>query len=235
MTDVEMLRAVILKDPCDNAQRLVYADALEDDGQTAYAEFVRLSLEVADESAEPCLDPEMTELDGLGRIHNVYTRKAPCQKCVRCRKRQRIHQLIHQLIKENYFPFKDYGRCRFQEEPPNLSLGSPLPSQPTFYLWRGFVESIRCKSSYWFATSKLLLALEPIRVVQLVDLPPYSLHIATPSFDRLLTLAGRIGGEYVTLGSRPIRENVNWVNKSSLKPIKTLLEAHWSGITFRFS
>jgi uncharacterized protein (TIGR02996 family) len=41
------LHAAILQNPDDDALRLVYADALEDDGDTARAEFIRVQVEIA--------------------------------------------------------------------------------------------------------------------------------------------------------------------------------------------
>ncbi len=57
--------------PRDDAPRLIYADWLQDDGQPAYAEFIRLQIEAerarADKTAAPRLSPREDELLGLHR------------------------------------------------------------------------------------------------------------------------------------------------------------------------
>src|SRR5439155_17246775 len=47
MTDLEALRRAILDHPDDDTARLVYADALEDVGESARAAFVRSQVELA--------------------------------------------------------------------------------------------------------------------------------------------------------------------------------------------
>ncbi|MGL6076843.1 MAG: TIGR02996 domain-containing protein [Fimbriiglobus sp.] len=68
MTDDEALRLAILADPEANLPRLVYADFLEEQGQTEYAEFIRIQCELAesptDDARTKWLLTRDTELHG---------------------------------------------------------------------------------------------------------------------------------------------------------------------------
>jgi len=89
-------RATIIRDPDDDARRLVYADWLDDHGQSERAEFIRLQIALAGESAVPnrrelearekkLLKRNRAEwngdLRGSGVLLVVYERGFPARVC----------------------------------------------------------------------------------------------------------------------------------------------------------
>lgn len=134
--------AAIKDAPADDSPRLVYADWLDDQGETERAEFIRVQVALAKlnaelQSDEDCRDP----------------------KCIGCKERRDLHARGRKLAGSVRLPPKwDWGIA---------TEGIDVPNPPFVWLDRGFVDEAHCPAPDWFAHAAALLAAHPLRDVHL--------------------------------------------------------------------
>lgn len=132
------LLAEILDDPASNANRLVYADYIDEEGiDPDYSSFIRVQCELA-KGCRTC--------DGTGR--NVMS---PCP-CSLLRRRER--ELLDAADPGDELPH----RVRWLCAEPSYLMEDAL--KPTFR--RGFVESVRCTCAAFLAHGPQVVACQPV-------------------------------------------------------------------------
>lgn len=161
MSNLPGLLAAVIADPEDDIPRLLYADAMEEDGQTARAEFVRVQIELAK-------TPERIACDGMGipvcddcggdtDLDGVCRSKVPNPKLDALRRReQELYGLLHPGI---------WGPMA------GLPVFSPAQGDLVSAFRRGFVEIITLTGDAWLCHATALTAVAPIREVRLTSWP----------------------------------------------------------------
>ena len=150
MNDGERLLAAVLREPGDDNVRLVYADWLQEHGDEARAEFIRVQVEIA--AAPECAVPGYCS-DGSGKCR-------VCERLAELRRRER-----ELLRKTQPGEFHDWSVCR------DCLWHAPIPHGG--WQWefrRGFVECVTCAASEWLREGDAILAAHPVRKVVLTTL-----------------------------------------------------------------
>jgi uncharacterized protein (TIGR02996 family) len=150
-----LLRAVIAN-PDSDLERLIFADWLEEHGDAARAEFIRVQCEYArlvalpGSCGGPCAyDPDISS--------------AQCS-CRRCALRRRDWELYGQVD-------TGLGRRLLNELPPPVNeQGWAGALRHCFH--RGFIETITCTWSNWCRHATAIKAVTPLRKVKLTTWPP---------------------------------------------------------------
>ena len=156
--EADYLRAV-LADPDSDGPRLVYADWLDEQGQSARAEFIRVSIaaeRLEEEVAAWAKVPGRAE-DG-GRMGESLARAQIL--------RRREGQLLETVVPGHQLYTGHYHWC-----------GHLL-----FWLWtqhretdwhfrRGFVEAVTCTAADWLRRGDAILAAQPVQKVTLTTWP----------------------------------------------------------------
>jgi uncharacterized protein (TIGR02996 family) len=146
VADADALLAAILAEPDDDGPRLVYADWLEEHGEPARAEFVRVQLALAG----PC------PLAGAGCL-----RQSTCEHCWPLRRRE--GELLEARAPSGWLNRLEW-------------VGPVLAPHAHGGSWvvpfrRGFVESVACTAADWLAHADGILAAQPVEQVRLADWP----------------------------------------------------------------
>lgn len=157
MTDRAALICSILSSPHDDVPRLIFADWLDEHGEVARAEFVRVQCELARRCDEPvygCESPTKSRHPIFGqRMH-------ACEKCSVCELRRRERELW------DSWPDKNDMRSKIREECPVVKNWIVLPER--LILWRepemnlagvsrGFVSAIICSWSDFLSVHESLI------------------------------------------------------------------------------
>jgi uncharacterized protein (TIGR02996 family) len=144
----------IIEHPDDDDLRLIYADWLDEQGQEARAEFVRVQIRIAvlDEELQSSEDCDNPGCDG-------------CKERRTLRRRERELLEAHRQVWTALIP--DYVTDAW-------SLGEPM--QPYAYgarvlYRRGFVEEITLSAEDWLTHADVLTKAAPLREVRLTSLP----------------------------------------------------------------
>lgn len=143
MTDGDALRAAILDNPDDDTPRLVYADWLDEAGQSDYAEFIRVQIELShcrDESCRP----------GPAR----------CGRCYGCIRRERESELW-----PDRYEFSPIC-CTKDPERYRAYLGR---RNPMGFVSRGLISRIKIRRFDFCGKALHILYREPIEVVHFLD------------------------------------------------------------------
>lgn len=167
-TDADFLRAIIA-DPDNDVPRLIYADWLEEHGETARADFVRVQCELA----KPRPACEWLDLNG-GPCPDYNAKRPPCRVinwCPTCGRhearmahpRRRECDLLETHHRGWAPPGWDWGLLH------DLSLGAPLDPYVTAscIFHRGFVDALACSCADWLRHGHALTQAAPIRDVTL--------------------------------------------------------------------
>jgi uncharacterized protein (TIGR02996 family) len=205
------LLAAILADPADDAVRLIYADHLDDCGEGARAEFIRVQCQLAD------LDGELMSKEDCGH--------PDCPGCVErraLRKRERelwslqdsandwliadpIPQPAHVVIGQDHM----------------ASVVTPT-SFPIVIFRRGFADEFRGSAEDWLRHADAVLACQPIRRVRLTTSP--GVVTSRPQYNR--------GGHLKHLRDRPNQFRWYGIDYPDEHTVPHLLAAHWPRIAF---
>lgn len=149
MTDGDALLAAILANPEDDNVRLVYADFLQEHGDAARAEFIRVQVELAAKGKwynPKCERQEMRHYEVCchGEVEAVA--------CVDCWAKERVRE--REMLNANHrLWFDRRGDMDF----PDYA--------------RGFVNSVTCTAADWLANADAILAAHPVRRVTLTTMP----------------------------------------------------------------
>jgi uncharacterized protein (TIGR02996 family) len=157
------LWAAVLTRPEDDGLRLVFADWLEDNGQTVRAEFIRLQCRL-------CVIVEK-----LPRDHHFFHHGCQSLECLPCSLRRSIQELVntHAPVLVPAFPVGT-----------SLSLEAEAEQGTSERCWtlrRGFVEGVTCSIADWYGTDgtdglgPALVGLYPLTDVHLSDSTTFTL------------------------------------------------------------
>jgi uncharacterized protein (TIGR02996 family) len=153
--------AHVLANPDDDTPRLVYADWLDEQGQDARAEFIRVQCALA--LVLPCV----AEFYGCQPCRKLWPAphegKGNGPHCATCRDFVRLHQREQAL----------WGSIAVGRIPQNLcewSAGAWKWAEAVHYR-RGFVEGVVCRGDAWARHGDALLTRHPVREVSLTRLP----------------------------------------------------------------
>lgn len=163
MNDGEALYAAILREPAEDIHRIVYADWLQENGQSERAEFIRVQCELAREGDRICPYACSSRIDYRCRW---------C--CLRDRQRQ--------LFASNYIDWLLFLPGCMQCAPVGKT------SQTTVVVWgprlhidqtfvRGFIEHITCTAADWLKNADAIIANHPVTKVTLTTFPLFEIGI----------------------------------------------------------
>jgi len=157
----------ILESPDDDGLRLVYADALEDDGQRERAEFIRVQVELA-KTPEPAIRTP-------GSLPNESDEQYEFRNCESCLgvKRCRYHVLQHrerELLGGGsvYSWFVDKGPITTRTD---WHMACGFAGRVEWNFVRGFVDHITCTAADWLQHADAILRDHPVREVRLTTMP----------------------------------------------------------------
>ncbi len=144
MTDGAALIAACRASPSDDAPRLIYTDYLEENGQEARAEFIRLGIELRKWEMHP------GDRFGMIKLVGKEFRFKPTYKAIKRERELLDEHGIDALLGEPSYQW-DYWKP---------------------YISRGMVEAMTMPAEAWIAfADKYLLTIQPIRDVYLETLP----------------------------------------------------------------
>jgi len=153
--------------PNDVFRRLVYADALEDAGQSERGEFIRVQCELADIHCTCGVDGTFVE----NGIYGYGPRtKEPCGCCCRRALRRREREL---LTAKNAMTwgFDSMAWLNGLESPfQTLNFTEPMQGYVGTLFRRGFVEVVHCRSEDWLKHGPAIVRAQPILDVLLADM-----------------------------------------------------------------
>jgi uncharacterized protein (TIGR02996 family) len=144
--------AAILAAPEDDTPRLVYADWLEEHGDEAHAEFIRVQCELA-------------RGPGCGHAYLDSPARAACPQCgrfdaLRCRERELYPEWL--AADDLWMATAFNPECRTFTGPPP-------------WRWeyrRGFMDAVTCPCRDWLAHGPAVVACQPVCEVRLSDREP---------------------------------------------------------------
>lgn len=144
MTDEQGLLAAICAYPDDDTPRMVFADWLEENGQSERAEFIRVQVELSRTrtQCDPNCIGRSRLSDKCGSYVDVKTMKpVPCQDCWR-----ELRQRERELLRIVWFSV-------YESDPLQHFVCSgvsfDLAMMPRVEFRRGFIESVTCSWSDW--------------------------------------------------------------------------------------
>ena len=186
MTDGDAIHAKILTEPDEDVHRLAYADWLDEQGEHARAEFIRVQCELARE-------PEFVKVVGPDRrINRTSVEKGgewwevnPEYKRLCDRRNELLARHAYHWLPEvpglrryavgrNFGP--DYVAVGYHTDAP-LADGDriiPLPPPIRVEFRRGFVERVTCAGDDWARHGDAILAAHPVRRVTLTTWPAFA-------------------------------------------------------------
>lgn len=168
MTDGADLLAAVLANPDDDTVRLVYADWLQEHGDEARAEFIRVQIELARNDVLA---------RGACSVCGKVTGERHAPKCEWPQRwnalRRREKAFTHATERGSAH---DWSICRC------CDWHAPIPHGGWEWEFRrGFVESVTCTAADWLEHEREILAQHPVRRVRLTTLP--TAHV--PDFNAL--------------------------------------------------
>lgn len=174
MTDRAALLAAILANPDDDTVRVVFADYLQEHGDDARAEFIRVQIELAH-----LPEPESKTFTPIGVTDPDDIERAQCVGCRRTtdcrfhvlRRRERELFAANGIHQAEWMGTGVHDLCR---------AGSPWLEHLAWFR-RGFVHSVTCEAADWLANADAILAEHPVRRVRLTT----PAAVRGPSFNSL--------------------------------------------------
>lgn len=161
---LEALLLAILADPQDDSCRLIYADALDEAGQSGYAEFIRVQCALA----RLAVDPDACGCDA--------PRESVCDYCLGLGRR--VHRL-RQRERELW----GSDQAVWPKVCPDMPVGfgwtilpeafGHTPHTPYAVVRRGFVAEVRCDLGTWTAVGPAVVRRQPVERVVVTDYGHY--------------------------------------------------------------
>lgn len=156
MSDGERLLRAILEEPGDDARRLVYADWLEEQGQDARAEFVRVQMEFA---GLICRQP--------GAKKGDYCNDTLCRHC------SLEHRAVVLEGGAAWNPEWAANAARFHGLPDGFRKAVIEGAESSYEVRRGFVTSVRCPLAAWLEHAEAICRAHPVERVEISDREPH--------------------------------------------------------------
>lgn len=169
MTDRESFLKKIIDFPDDDTPRLVFADWLDEHGESERAEFIRVQIKLA------VMQPTMADVRKSENLLKRYRKGAPVPLKA---KTPAVLILKSKILLESRQPGTCAGDCsdntfaaaRYVWAGPVAKLNDP--DQNGWEFSRGFVDSVICTWSDWLAHHAAILAATPLREVRLTTPRP---------------------------------------------------------------
>lgn len=166
MTSDDFLSAIIA-DPDNDCHRLVYADWLEGQGNTARAEFIRVQIElgkIKDLHSEHGLTRDLLSDLSRGKI-----KKCDCYHCI-LRRRERELIAEHLEWSDEIAAALGLNGIYCSDDKPAHKYG------PAEWLYQhGFVEAVTCSCQDWLEHGTCAVQRQPIKTVHVSDKRPLAL------------------------------------------------------------
>lgn len=164
MSDRDALLLAIAADPAEDTHRLVFADWLEENGEPARAEFVRVQCGVGSNRSRCC--------QGEAWVYNQFGERTDCHRCRSTGERDRELLFLH---------CRDWLRAELPSQW-MMSHWSPNTSVPYFVAGpnqfvnvgyaRGFVSRVELPTAAFLNNAEALFQAHPITEVWLTDREP---------------------------------------------------------------
>lgn len=154
---LDALLAAVIADPADNDVRMVYADRLDEAGEAARAEFIRVGCELV------TVQSQIDEFQKADIGFDYPERAEAGKRLIELRRRER------ELL--------DAGWFNWAPEPLLRMSGYCWPNCDGPHDWefrRGFVEVVHCSKTDWLAHGKQIVRAAPVREVRLDAKPEAS-------------------------------------------------------------
>lgn len=219
--------AYILEHPDDDTARLIYADHLEEQGESARAEFIRLQIRIANDGIE-----EHQCWQCYQRLRGGQHQNGPCRCSPEWRRMNSAWWEI-KISSASTLGLVDTLRClrgfnlRFSFGPDPQWLNSAERSVPVACFHRGFIEIVQCPIRQWLDIADEVTAKHPIREVHFLPHPQGSpLPFTYDVTDNLMKISVRS------------HHGLSMVVRSDLTPdevddeIMKLFKDRWPHITF---
>lgn len=235
-TERQAFIRAIFDEPDEDGPRLVFADWLDEHGDAARAEFIRVQCERA--KAGPCRGLPMAECDTDRHDYTV---------CPVCRLVQRQHQLwdahaakwIANCALPGFVPVPRHdSRCRVDLR----DVSGPIVWPLAFGFRRGFVGLAHLTGNAWVRHGDAIVSLHPVREVELTSLPELIRLGDSYPPGKYALMSGRSSSFYPEdydtvestahgyMANRPAGSIADAFNRSV---ILGLLEDQWPGVTFQ--
>jgi uncharacterized protein (TIGR02996 family) len=226
------LRAIIAT-PNDDLPRLIYADFLDERGESARAELIRVQCELA-----RLREPESKTFRPLCPTVAYHEGEGVCVSCTEtteCRwhtlRRRERRQLgvwpAHPRWLGKPDPLVDtHPRRDVACDAPAIRASGARVSPIELYFRRGFVEEVMCTWADWSAHANTIRQLTPLRQVRLTEWSP-PLHFTDTSRQRVHLETNPIRPRPLTCPTEP------WLTGCLTSDVVArLLAAEWPGIRF---
>jgi uncharacterized protein (TIGR02996 family) len=212
------LLAAILAHPEDDDRRLVYADWLDDCGEGARAEFIRVQVELS-QRACPRSHFESEYAGGV---------------CVKCqtpenraagdalRKREQELWASQNSANDWLIPDPIPQPAHVVTDQDHMASVIEPTSFPIVIFRRGFADEFRGSAEDWLRHADELLAAHPVRRVRLTTMP--AVVTSRPQYNR--------GGHLKHLRDRPNQFRWYGIDYPDEHTVPHLLAAHWPRIAF---
>jgi uncharacterized protein (TIGR02996 family) len=205
------LLAVILAHPDDDAPRLILADWLEEHGDSARAEFIRVQMELARLDVD---DHAIQYWDGqLGDGPDYY------QQAKALRRRER--ELLSRWCVDWIHPFDQRDISGHSHPNVHFFDGTAV----AFH--RGFIHSVTLTAADWLAHSAAICASQPVERVTLTTPMPVTIYRDFANRMQVWSLPGRKAE--VTVTDDVLETHFGWAVQAALMD---LLNQEWSRIMF---
>lgn len=178
MTTVEAFVADIKAKPEDDALRLIYADWLDENGQPAWAEFIRAQCELARIAAElPTLDHDYKQPRGVsGQMIACFCKR--CRRALNLTDRnvalwqREADLLLHHA--DAWCPWRggDSVTRAYRVNKGAVEWADKTKFGCEFVFQRGFIEIVRCLHNAWLQHGPAAVRPHPVQRVDLVDKRP---------------------------------------------------------------
>jgi uncharacterized protein (TIGR02996 family) len=147
--------------PFDDGPRLVWADWLDEWGECARAEFIRLQCELAALDAEPP--------SGRGESGVKFCRRVELRR----RERELIPRAWWAWCCPDFLKGRQWSVCRDQSEIAVYAAAGPPEVELTFLIRRGLVEAVTLTCRQFLDVAAALFRAAPVTEVRLSDREPY--------------------------------------------------------------
>lgn len=200
-----LLLAAILADPADDTVRLVYADWLQEHGDDARAEFIRVQIAWARSRAE------LVSLRAAGENHIAVQKETIL-----------LHARWRALFASN-----DVNQHVWMGPVHDVCRAGTRWAHYLSWFRRGFVERVTCPAADWLACADAIRAAHPVTRVTLTTGPHWAWCDSNGRSRRSPCVIGSTPMRLV--GRKPMLVPYD---APTADRVATLLTAYWPGITF---
>lgn len=198
MTEREALLATIRENPGDDTARLVYADFLQENGESGRAAFIRAQIELSTLS-----EPEYKCIGGLRFDSPASKNVLPAGTCYRCTETEHCRYHAAEAVMLATLPALPEFAWPHQTSTDHGDWVARLNDRPQAGAWldRGFVRAVRCEWKWWEKYGDSVLAREWVQSVRLTTQPRCDWP---PNYDGPGAEIETVRGAFVVAGARVV-------------------------------